>query len=435
MADGLIQALLAASQKDISNNPYLAASRSIGSFDPSGYDMSAGQSLLLGALRGLGGGFTQGLGESQVKKQFTNRADNVMKGLKSGKIMEALQSDPELASYAPMYEIDQQNQKADRLQELNKALVGRGIMLDESGKPTRFFDPVEEKAREAGLVKSAELAAARNALGGGSEVADEISLPGMFGQYSTTKSKRQSLIKEGISMGLTPNAAQEYADKNLATSTAMNKEAVKKIEAARSRASKLKELAAVADAGIQGAGQTGGPLWGLHDALSSAYSLISPEETQQRRAQAILESIEPEIIAASRPAGVGAMSDREMKSYLGAGPSSTKLPAENKALTEKMNNVAALEQEYGDFLEAYLEDKGDPIGADKAWAEYKAANPILLNGEWNTNRMPWQEYFSQRRGMASGENPEISAPVETKYINGQPVRVRRLSDGSYEEVE
>jgi hypothetical protein len=262
----------------------------------------------------------------------------------------------------------------------------------------------------------------------------------MFGDYENTNAKRNQLMREGMSQGLTPNGALEYADKNLAAATAMSKEAVKKIESSRRRADKLKELASVAEAGVQGAGETGGTAWGLRDFISKAYAQVDPEERQQRASQALLESIEPDIIAASRPVGVGAMSDREMKSYLSAGPSSAKAPDENRKLIEKMKNVAAIEQEYGDFLEAYIEDKGDAIGADKAWQSYKEAHPLIVqdgSGEFvfNSNRQPWTDFFSQKRQQVSEPSVQGGGEIQTRMIGGQPVRVRRLPDGRYEEVE
>lgn len=427
MSDILMQALMGATEREAQNNPWLRGAAGIQQQDYSGYDMKPWQKVLLSAISGFGGGAMRGYGESQVKQKLGERTGAVMQGLKSGKVLDALMADPQMAESAPLYEIEQQTQKASRLHELNKALLPKGMMLGEDNKVNQIFDPAEDKAREAGLVKAAELQAGRDSAGLSSrdfQIPTLAETKGQFGQYNTTKQKRNSLIQEGLQQGLTPNAAAEYAERNLRSSTVMTKNAIEKLEAARKQASGLMDVANKAEYGMQGAGATGGLLNAPRELFSKAYSLISPEETAQRAAQAELDSVKPSIISFAKTPGSGAMSDVEMKVYLGAGPGSDKTPEENARIIDGIKASAQVSKDYADFLEAYIEDKGDAVGADVAWSQYKEANPLIVRDEAgnlnrNSQRTPWQEYFglgNESSGpsgvMGEGETtqPETPAP-------------------------
>jgi hypothetical protein len=444
---------MGANQQDQYDNPWLRGAAAIGQQDYSGYDMKPWQRVLMGALGGLGTGFAGGVGRQQVDALAKQRNDSVMSGLKSGKLIEAITADPRLAEYAPFIEMEQAQNKQGRLQELNKALLPKGMMMTDEGQaPTRFFDPIEDEIRKAGGIERAKLEAQRMY---SSSPVSEFQPPaleeqqGRYGQYTNTKGKRNALIREGIQQGLTPNAAAEYAEKNLASGTAMTKNAIEKLEAARKQAVGLESMASTAEYGIEGAGETGGFFNAPREQASKLYATISPEETQQRAAQAELDRIKPDIIAFSKQAGTGAMSDPEMRVYLGAGPSSDKTPQENQRIIDGIKEAAKITKEYSNFLESYIEDKGDAVGADQAWDQYKKANPLIVRGPdgkltRNLNRTPWEDFFggseaSQQPAAestgATGSWDDSGGGIEERSIGGQRVRVRALGGGKYEVLD
>jgi hypothetical protein len=223
---------------------------------------------------------------------------------------------------------------------------------------------------------------------------------GKFGEYKPYTTKRDEIIKEGIDLGLTPNKASEEADKRLTQETAANKSINKKIEDSRAESNKMQALAATAEEGIAGAGETGGPapLAKIRDILSNVYQYAPTEggaiEKEQRAKTALLDSIKPQIVKANR--SPGAVTDYENKMILGAGPSSDKTPAENRSLLNRMENAAKLESDYADFLEEFRQDKGDAIGADKLWNEYKK-DVVFKGGKFNSDRISWEEYIKNAK--------------------------------------
>lgn len=210
------------------------------------------------------------------------------------------------------------------------------------------------------------------------------------------QSKFKRLQQEQLDMGIPGGAATEAASRQLEAERKALKESVDRVAISRQKSNDLNQLAATAEAGIEGAGQTGGALGPARDILSSIYAIGNDEERDQRASQALLDSIGPDIIKASRDAGSGATSDNEMRTYLSAGPSSSKTPEANIILTQKMRKLAEIEGEYGDFLDTYREETGTTYGADKYWQTYKASNPIFISTDQGTvvnpSRMPWQEF-------------------------------------------
>jgi len=78
---------------------------------------------------------------------------------------------------------------------------------------------------------------------------------------------------------------------------------------------------------------------------------------------------------------------------IGAGPSSSNTPEENARLIKGLALRAELERDYADFLEQYVQDKGDAVGADKLWNAYKQAE-VFVGGTYNPDRTNWQDYFA-----------------------------------------
>jgi len=143
------------------------------------------------------------------------------------------------------------------------------------------------------------------------------------------------------------------------------------------------------------------------------------EEAEQRASQALLESTGPDIIKASREAGVGAMSDAEMNSYLRAGPSERKTKEQNEVLIEKAKTIANIQEDYADYLDWYRNQKGTMQGAETLWRSYKERNPLFIEkGKelvFNAGRQPWGDFVVQSQGAGPVQGLSQVAPAATSY--------------------
>jgi hypothetical protein len=234
--------------------------------------------------------------------------------------------------------------------------------------------------------------------------------------------RRDALITRGIAMGMTPNAALEYAEKNTKFETKATGEAGKKIEKARARGVGIEELASKARAGVEGAGMTGGLLAAPRELASKAYAMISPEEQLQRDSQAILNSIKPDLVAIGR--SPGNVTDKETEMLIGAGPSILNTPSENIRLVKGMEQLAQLEQDYADFLEAFVTQKGSSIGADAIWRQYKSEQ-VFPAGVYNPQRQDWASWMTEQGGMAGASAIGEMAQGAGSDVEAQKRELRR----------
>jgi hypothetical protein len=238
------------------------------------------------------------------------------------------------------------------------------------------------------------------------------------------QTKRDALIARAVAMGMTPNAALEYAEKNTKFETKATGEAGKKIEKARSRGVGIEELASKARAGVEGAGITGGLLAAPRELASKAYAMISPEEQLQRDSQAILNSIKPDLVAIGR--SPGNVTDKETEMLIGAGPSILNTPSENIRLVKGMEQLAQLEQDYADFLEAFVTQKGSSIGADAAWRQYKSEQ-VFPAGTFNPQRQDWQSWMTEKGGVAGVSAVSASNKMQKlEQLQAQLAELKRM---------
>lgn len=237
------------------------------------------------------------------------------------------------------------------------------------------------------------------------------------------QNKKDALIARGVAMGMTPNAALEYAEKNTRFETKATGEAGKKIEKARSRGIGIEELASKARAGIEGAGMTGGLLAAPRELASKAYAMISPEEQLQRDSQAVLNSIKPDLVAIGR--SPGNVTDKETEMLIGAGPSILNTPSENIRLVNGMEQLAQLEQDYADFVENYVQSKGSSVGADALWRQYKSEQ-VFPAGTYNSQRQDWQSWMTENAGTGAVETPETSKLKKLQQLQNTLDELRRL---------
>lgn len=230
--------------------------------------------------------------------------------------------------------------------------------------------------------------------------------------------KFSRIFNEFVAQGQPPGAASEAAQKMIEADRKLMLGDVNAIEQSRQKLEALDNLISTAEVGVKGAGETGGAFGGARDVASSVFASLpdfipgAAEEAKQRAAQKNLETIAPDVIAAARQVGSGAMSDREMAAYLAAGPSAKNTPLENKEILAKMKNIRDLARDYNDFREWYREQKGTLSGAAQVWDQYKKANPVVVEGEWNPQRQSWSEFIAQAT-LPTSDSVQLSPTINS----------------------
>jgi hypothetical protein len=149
---------------------------------------------------------------------------------------------------------------------------------------------------------------------------------------------------------------------------------------------------------MEGAGMTGGILAGPRQLASRVAAVVNPNEQEKQDFQKVLDSVKPRIVQILR--SPGAVTEMENKLLIGAGPSSNNTPTENARIIAGMETIAQLEQDYADFLEAFVTQKGNSIGADPAWRQYKSEQ-VFPAGTFNPQRQDWASWMAEKGGVAS----------------------------------
>jgi hypothetical protein len=287
-----------------------------------------------------------------------------------------------------------------RLGSLSGALTAQDIQQQRALAQKRSEMMLEQelgtsaKGKELALIKQGIIPADTGMATGQAAPIQPTENP--FGDFETLQQKRDRLIDQGARKGITPGKRLEYANKALKFEESSLEAARKNLIKLRDAINDSEELIATAKRGMEGAGETGGPgyLQRARELASGAYSLLptpgGKEELEQRAATKDLDSIRPKIVRSLR--SPGAVSNYETEILIGAGPSSQNTPQENARLIANMERIKELNADYADFLEAYVEAKGDAVGADKIWRNYKN-DEVFRDGKFNDARMDWKEYF------------------------------------------
>lgn len=211
--------------------------------------------------------------------------------------------------------------------------------------------------------------------------------------------------------------AAKAASEQIAAEMKLNKDSVDKAKEARDYGQKLLDLSNTADSALTAIGPTGGLLESpreLRDLLTS--SLLGDAKAKERRTgRQLLESTAPEIVKMGR--SPGAVSDYENRLLINSFANLGNEPEANALLVGKMQSLGQLHQDYADFLEAYKSINGGTVsGADKKWAKYRKAVPLLIgsgdNIEVNTNRPSWKEFFAG--GDIQGTKSDNSSDTESR---------------------
>ena len=282
--------------------------------------------------------------------------------------------------------------------------------------------PLGSALYDRDIRKAAELAGARRISGGGGGGGGAGQL-GTVGKPldildpETLAGRRDALIQRGKDMGMTANQALAYAEKNLTIDTTANKGAVERVNKSRERALLFDEITSTARAGVDAAGMSGGALGGVRQTGSRLAAIFSPEQQAKQDAVKLLDSVKPDIVKIGR--SPGAVTEKENQILIGAGPSSSNTPSENEKIIRKMEVIGDLEQEYADFVESYITQKGSAVGADSLWIKYKERE-VFKGGRYNENRVPIYDYLSNltERDLPSNVSATDQKLLDAGFVRG-----------------
>lgn len=433
-----------AKQAIAAENPYNEPSKiflDLGGQAANAKGYGTGERVTTSLVSGLLGGLLGGMGNN-----YQGRAENAyMNTLSNASMGNRIEQPSELSdsifsqakNQGSMFNL-MKNLRAEEAQtsldnEIEKAKELEGIKAG-SAQEQAFFDAFLKNPKQA-MKAAQQFGAVQQAMKEGRPIAatpeesTTVSKPGRPKSY--TEKLQELSMKFQEENGATPNAAFDAAAQALSPDRNEMTAAQKRVDSLREKASALELVADTAEAGVKGAGKTGGAFGPVRDVASSLWSLISSDEADQRASQSLLDSVSPDIIKASRDAGTGAMSDPEMRSYLGAGPTSSKTPEQNLLLIEKARNISKINREHADFLDTYRNENGTLQGADLLWQQYKKDNPLFIEqkGElvFNSNRPGWRDYFNgqptepQAAQDAAASTQGANLPSVGSSYNGEKV--------------
>lgn len=241
--------------------------------------------------------------------------------------------------------------------------------------------------------------------------------------------RRASELKQQFPR-LTANAALTEARKSVQDEVLAEKSAVDTVGDVRKSTRSMDEFLAQAEAGVSGAGKTGGFFGPVRDFASRIAAVADADEASKRAAQADLDASAQKAVAALRVPGSGAQSDIEYKGLLSAVPNSNRTPEENRRLLEGMKVLVQDRKDYADFIDYFNKKTGTARGADTFWDAYKKANPLVVkDGEKlvpNMNRTSWKEFDFSSIGKAPAK-ASSGAPAIGGTFNGEKVlSVRKI---------
>jgi hypothetical protein len=223
--------------------------------------------------------------------------------------------------------------------------------------------------------------------------------------------ERAAQLKQELPQ-LTANAALQEARKSVQADVLAEKGSIDTVADVRKSTRQMDEFLAQAEAGVAGAGKTGGFFGPVRDFASKLYAVTNADEAAQRAAQADLDASAQKAVAALRVPGSGAQSDIEYKGLLSAVPNSNRTPEENQRLLEGMKVLVQDRKDYADFIEFYRSNTGTVRGADPLWDAYKKANPLIVKqGKElvpNLNRTSWRDFDFKSEKAARSETKQPS---------------------------
>lgn len=427
MATGDLASALAALQFAPTETPYGLAGATLAQSLPSLITPTTKPAQALGIT--LGGALIASLLGYQGQKQATQMG---LEAAKQGARLAELPTATERAAYIEsLPDVTGRTQIQNALLQYNQQLAGQDILAkalanQEVAKQKAIgefeLSPIgqqlyDRKVKQAILEKGISAGMVPTKYGDlfkTTPIPEAAPKEGLFGTYETTADKRNRLIRQAASLGVPPSDRLDYANKNLQTEELQTKAALKELEKIRENINNADFMISRATSGITGAGQTGGPkLYATaRDFASSIYQYVptkgGAEEVQQRAAQSELDSIRPEIVKQLR--SPGAVSDYETKILIGSGPSSENTNAQNVRILSNMVELNKLNNDYVNFLESYIQDKGDVAGAKMLWDQYKK-DEVIKRNQINPDRADWRDYFAQKKAIPTAVVGDVSTTI------------------------
>jgi len=410
--DDLMAALNATSKNTRSSNALLQSRDALSQFQfaPSRKERETGKvdwkKDLMGKMgMAILGGVLGGYGEKQVREEEQGRSLRFTNALRSADPAAMLGADPELSQFAMPLQMAQYNRgiaKQDAQEQMNMKtdaeLRLKGIVPGADGQGYTTDPNISEALVNQAL---AEKGKTPRGFGGeqSSVAAPKPMSPYNFGDRVPSVDDKLIAYQQKLTAnGWDDEQASKRAGELVKGERDYAAKSFKKMDEAREKAGLLKSLADTASAGAETAGYTG-PYNSLATMGANVASFFGNEEQSNKLAgQALLDSIKPDMVKASR--SPGAVSDKENVMYLAAGPNSGNTPEQNAVLINKMRNLSQLEAEYADFLDTYTAEKGTSVGADRLWQNYTRQYPLFSPPtpkgtiDINQQRPSWQDFFS-----------------------------------------
>lgn len=428
-------------QNVMANDPYGLIGRSLAEWQPNYSTFNAGQSALTAFGKAFMGGLLQNYSQNRAADQIT-KVVNVLPQLRSDPLGVAV---PEGVDVGPFNMLrgsailkNEALKESDKIKDesrigtlLNSILpemvkarslsAGDALSIATSDDPQKAFLEAAKRVPNAEVVEGPGLPSTTNPL----------AMPGQ-----ATSEKFKSYYQDFLKI-MPPIQAASAAKEQVQGEIKANSKSFDEAKTAREAAQKLMSMAQTAEAGMSRAGQTGSELASMYEKTVATLAPILPgsqaEAIEQSTGDALLSSIKPEAFTAARPPGIGAMSDPEMRVYLGTAPGIDKTPEQNAALVTKIKKVANLYADYADFMDAYREaNSGSTIGADKKWMEYRRNVPLFTKeGDIDEARPSWQEYFTQ---VGSGVEPQANTGIPNAAVIKAEAQALSAQGKSKEEI-
>ena len=390
---------------------------------------------IIGAvLGGLGGGIASGLSDNYQSRAAQAYQDSALSGVTGSNIerpsvltpsiFQSAQSQGKLFKTMNDIQAAQTDAKmnADIATENRKAAVQSSNEIKRDVIKGLLSSNPKEQAAARAMAQSLDLEVPEpQPIATPAE--DVAAKPGKFGDGKTVQTKLEDSMQRFIEKGSSPSAAGDLAAKANSADLTQNKIAAKKVEDIRNKVSSLDSLIGTAKIGITGAGETGGSFATPRNAISKLMAFAGSNDQQAKQtAQSQLDTIKPDIVQSNKFAG--AMSDRDIKLLVGAGPSSDQTPEANRAILANMEVARGRLNDYADFMDTFLAERGDLQGAEQLWDKYKTANPLVVeeNGmaKLNPKITPWSEFDFSGKGTTAGTPSTATQPTQATVLQSIP---------------
>lgn len=444
MAYSLMDALQG-SRYSTQEDPYAITGSAISQIAPSLMNPygSTGANIGIGLGSALLTGLLSGIGQNRVTERNANLAKLALQipGSTRDYRTSMLEQEPRLENALLSYgafEADQDlaNQQLQKRIELESNARMKEAVITEMAKNPRRASQLAQILDQNGLGTGVALPGVEGVskvpIAPAPEGTQPIALPAEAGApeantygFKPLMQRRIEMTNEYLDQGFDEGVAKEYVKQDLSAEVAADKAHYGKVEAARSRANALLNLANTADSILDRGLKTG---TGAKVVQSGAEALSYFTGVGEDRANAgqEFESLQNELNNLKRVPGIGSQSDRELEQSLKGGLSLSKNVEANREITQRLREKAERDLQYSSFVDDIKLKGGTVADADRLWAKYEAANPLWVkeDGQYKRNEKVTDppSFFEQKAGSSDsslvkalgGESPtEPEAQIPT----------------------